>query len=670
MSAVMPPRRLLALFTILSALLLASACSDPEVTDPTGQGDLADPTDSEAPLEDLSALLDGAPANDSLPSEAKTDQVLPTKFDVRDEQSPVKSQGSRGVCSIFSTVALMENLYIKEGKLTEPDFSEQYLQWSVKTEVGSFPKTSGSNAQSNLDAITRFGIVTEQDYPYNPSPWGTSNDPGCKGGDDQPTICYTQGEPPERAKAARKWKLPRGRYVNSSVRSIKAFINEKKTGVIAGMTFYYQSWNHRGSSLKVNSNYWSEGYVLYPNQDDKTESLKKRAGHSIMILGWDDELEVPTVDKDGNVIKDAEGNPVMEKGFFLIKNSWGTSGFGIRNEFGPGYGWISYRYIEEEASVYSAGVPTVELDAEICDDGVDNNGDRKVDCDDSQCASSPACNPGDGGGLTFQSNASVAIPDNDAAGVTSTISVDQPGTASKVSVSVDITHSYRGDLVVTLVSPTGVEVVLSNKEGGGDDNLTATFSPEALAGASIQGDWKLKVVDASKEDTGTLNSWSLAFELGGDVPLEICDDSIDNDGNGKTDCADDACAALPACAGVGSLEYSDEVNASIPDNSPAGLTRDIVVSETGTIASLLVGVDITHTYRGDLVVKLTHVDSGKEAILHNKTDGNADDLVQSWTPATFNGESVTGTWRLTVSDNGAQDTGTLNSWDLIVDVQQ
>ncbi len=91
-------------------------------------------------------------------------------------QSPVKSQGSRGVCSIFSTVALMEHLYLKEGTLADPDFSEQYLQWSAKFEVGSFPNTSGSNANSNLRAINRFGIVDEQAWPYESQPWKSGDD--------------------------------------------------------------------------------------------------------------------------------------------------------------------------------------------------------------------------------------------------------------------------------------------------------------------------------------------------------------------------------------------------------------------------------------------------------------------------------------------------------------
>ena len=60
-------------------------------------------------------------------SDAKADQTYPEAFDLVSTQTGIKSQGSRGVCSIFGTVALMEHLYISEGTITEPDFSEQFL---------------------------------------------------------------------------------------------------------------------------------------------------------------------------------------------------------------------------------------------------------------------------------------------------------------------------------------------------------------------------------------------------------------------------------------------------------------------------------------------------------------------------------------------------------------
>jgi len=660
------PLRLAAALTLLFALGAIAGCSDPDEGSSGPLADLANPEDSEAPLSDFSALLDGAPSNDTLPEEGKTDQVFPDKFDVRDTQSAVKSQGSRGVCSIFSTTALMEHLYIAEGTLPDADFSEQYLQWSAKSQVGQFKNTSGSNANVNLEAINRFGIVTEADYPYNPSPWNSSNDPACKGGDDQPVQCYTQGEPPERAANARKWKLPRSRFIRASTRSIKAYMMEQKVGVVAGMTFFYQGWNHRASALPVNSENWSEGYVLPPNAEDREKSLAKRAGHSILLLGWDDNLTVPKRDKDGNIVKGADGEAELVKGFFLIKNSWGTSGFGIRNAFGAGYGWIAYDYIEEFASVTSTTQPTVELDPEICNDDIDNNLDRRADCEDPQCAADAACNTG--AGLTFTSTETLPIPDNTPAGVTTALRVSQTGNVGKVTVSVDVTHSYRGDLIVKLTSPDGTEAILHNKTGAGEDNLIASFTPEEFAGRAIQGDWKLTVIDTAKEDTGRINGWSLEIDLDGNAPAEACDDNLDNDGNGDTDCGDAACAAFPACQGVASLDFANTTAASIPDNDPNGVTSNIEVTDPGQISSMKVSVNITHTFRGDLLVKLTHKQTGTVTILHNKTGDNADNLVQTWSPSEFTGEAVTGTWSLSVSDNGAQDVGQLDSWNLEFDV--
>ena len=39
-----------------------------------------------------------------------------------------------------------------------PDFSEQYLQWSVKFQLGDYTWTDGSNADSNLNAINQVPL--------------------------------------------------------------------------------------------------------------------------------------------------------------------------------------------------------------------------------------------------------------------------------------------------------------------------------------------------------------------------------------------------------------------------------------------------------------------------------------------------------------------------------
>ncbi|MBU1219029.1 proprotein convertase P-domain-containing protein [Myxococcota bacterium] len=616
----------------------------------------------EDPLSDLDTLMAGAPSNDELPEDGKTDAVYPPTFDLGDYQSPIKSQGSRGVCSIFATAALMEHLYIKEGSMPNPDFSEQFLQWSVKAEVKSFLDTEGSNASYNLQAISRYGIVLESDWPYESRPWSTTNDPECTG-EDRPVKCYTNGEPPASALSATRWKLPAGRYVNAKARSIKAFMYENKTGVVAGMTFFYQSWNHGASPLPVNKDHYRGGYILYPNEKDKEESLKKRAGHAILLLGWDDNLEVERMDENGKVMTDAEGNPIKEKGFFLIKNSWGTGGFGANNPFGSGYGWLSYKYVEEYASVYGSGLPTVNLH-EVCDDGKDNDLDGKVDCEDSDCAEDSACDPS---GLKFSNNTSVAIPDNNTTGVSSVINVAQEGNIESVSVTVDITHTYAGDVTIKLVGPDGTEEVLQEKVGGSADDIKKTFAPANFANKSITGDWTLVVSDTAGSDTGTLNKWSLEFKLGGTLPPEVCDDGIDNDGNGFIDCADEACAEDEACQTATEVDITNSNPVSIPDNDENGATSVINVADSGEITSLQIDVNITHTFRADLLVSVISP-AGTEVVLFDAEEYE-ENLIRTFNVTDFNGAAVNGNWTLKVVDRFNGDTGTINSWRLYAVVQ-
>ena len=87
--------------------------------------------------------------------------------------------------------------------------------------------------------------------------------------------------------------------------------------------------------------------------------------------------------------------------------------------------------------------------------------------------------------------------------------------------SVDIRHTYRGDLVVRLVPPAsmGAPVVLHNRTGRGADDIVATFDPvaiPALGGLLVknpQGAWALEVEDRARLDTGTLRKFELRLEF-------------------------------------------------------------------------------------------------------------------------------------------------------------
>jgi C1A family cysteine protease len=500
---------------MLAVLLLAAGCGDTggeEQNNPANNGD--DGINYAPPLTDVDTLKGDAPKNDRLPSEKKSDVTFPTEFsELVELQSSVKSQGSRGVCSIFSTVGLMEHLYIKEGTLQNPDFSEQYLQWSVKTQVGSFPNTSGSTGRSNLRAISDYGIPEESVWPYDPFPWDESDDEACAG-DDKPTRCYTGGEPPAEAENAELYTLPRGRYISTRTEDIKAHMYEDEQAVIVGLDFFYQSWNHGGSSIPVDKSMFRQGFVPYPNETDKEKSLENRAGHSILLVGWDDEAEIQLIDAEGNPRVDENGDPVTEKGFFIFKNSWGTGGFGSENDFPDGYGYISYRYVEEYGSGRVSDVPEleVELPDEVCDDGIDNDENGQTDCDDAACTDAAACETTEPGALTYSQEPGVEIPDNDETGVSSTVDVTETGTIAGVTASVDISHSYSGDLSALLIHPSGEFAILFEADASGDDDIVETFQVGDFDGMSTQGTWELNVWDEANLDSGTLNSWTLKIE--------------------------------------------------------------------------------------------------------------------------------------------------------------
>ncbi len=116
------------------------------------------------------------------------------------------------------------------------------------------------------------------------------------------------------------------------------------------------------------------------------------------------------------------------------------------------------------------------------------------------------------GGKTFENTTAVAIPDAGAA-VTSSVSVTGiTGRApANLQVAVDITHTYRGDLVIDLVAPDGSAYRLKNSSSSDSaDNVKETYSVNASS-EEANGTWKLKVQDVARQDTGKINSVKVTF---------------------------------------------------------------------------------------------------------------------------------------------------------------
>lgn len=116
-----------------------------------------------------------------------------------------------------------------------------------------------------------------------------------------------------------------------------------------------------------------------------------------------------------------------------------------------------------------------------------------------------------GGAVTYTNTNSYAIPDNSSVGVESIISAARTGDSGNVSVKIDISHTYIGDLQVELHSPSGQVAVLHDNTGGSANDIVKTYSVD-MSGVDSAGDWTLKAIDSARRDTGTINSWELSFQ--------------------------------------------------------------------------------------------------------------------------------------------------------------
>lgn len=147
----------------------------------------------------------------------------------------------------------------------------------------------------------------------------------------------------------------------------------------------------------------------------------------------------------------------------------------------------------------------------------------------------------------FNNNTPVAIPDANTNGASSTINVAGLGGAlGKLNVSLHLTHTAVGDLVIELIGPDGTTIALAKNQGANGDNFgtacnphtsrttfddnaafeisvgnppyVGTFRPdepldvfEGKSGAALNGQWRLRVVDSAANDVGILQCWTLSL---------------------------------------------------------------------------------------------------------------------------------------------------------------
>ncbi len=112
--------------------------------------------------------------------------------------------------------------------------------------------------------------------------------------------------------------------------------------------------------------------------------------------------------------------------------------------------------------------------------------------------------------LEYTNSEAVVIPDNDETGVTSTIQVTENIILENVEITVVSDHTYWGDLIIRLKSPSGTisEITQANSLNNNQYGEW-TFSTVFNWGEESIGEWEIFIEDEFSNDTGSLNSWTL-----------------------------------------------------------------------------------------------------------------------------------------------------------------
>jgi LPXTG-site transpeptidase (sortase) family protein len=328
-------------------------------------------------------------------------------------------------------------------------------------------------------------------------------------------------------------------------------------------------------------------------------------------------------------------------------------------------------------------------------------------------AFTPAVPPGCSASITttFTNSTPVVIPTGPAV-VTSTITVTGIDPYLwDLDLQTFLTHTFAGDLDITLQSPAGTIVTLTTDNGSGNDNvftgtvwdddanpagqvpyatnnglvtdhayvnltLASPLVPEEALGAFIgedpNGNWVITISDDLAGDGGSLDSWSLMLTT---IPASPTLNSATFTNNSPT--------AIPAGPAVvsstlnvsGAIPFLADVNLITNITHTFAADLDITLqSPAGTIVTLTTdnGIGNDNVFNGTVwdddanpAGQVPYTTNNGLVTDHAYVDLTlASPLVPEEAMSAFIGENPNGNWIITISDDLAGDGGSLDSWSL------
>ncbi|MBC7893364.1 MAG: C1 family peptidase [Sphingobacteriaceae bacterium] len=250
---------------------------------------------------------------------------LPAAINLIPFFQPIRSQGPRGTCVAYTLTALNEYILRRRGFVR--NLSEQHLYYETKL-IDGIPASCGTYQAKAVLPLLSKGECLETIWPYNPS-----------------MPCNNHGPRPANARPnGLNQRLSTVAVPARNVAAYKLHMSKQRPVTISIPVYnsWYQSQETRRSG-RITMRIGNEPVV---------------GGHAVCLVGY----------------QDTPGSP--GGGYFLVRNSWGTAGFGYESPYGAGYGTIPYQYITNYAYLgesFTAIVPGIQTEEDTGEESTEAN---------------------------------------------------------------------------------------------------------------------------------------------------------------------------------------------------------------------------------------------------------------------------------------------------------
>ncbi|MGH8046077.1 MAG: S8 family serine peptidase [Chthoniobacterales bacterium] len=286
-----------------------------------------------------------------------------------------------------------------------------------------------------------------------------------------------------------------------------------------GAIFLWAGGN--GGDVGDNSNYDGYANSIYTIaigaiSNKRTQSYYSESGANLVVVAPSNgdstagELDITTIDRTGtngyNTAAGAAGNYATDFGGTSSATPTAAGVVALVLKANPNLGW---RDVQEILIKTAVKVNPTDTDWTTNSGGFHFNhkfGAGLIDAAAAVAAAPSWTNLGaQTSAISTQSGLSVAIPNNNTTGITRTFNLSASNIrVEQVTVRMNINHTARGNLAITLTSPSGVASKLAEVHSDSGDNYADwTFMTVHDWGENSAGTWTLKIADLSSSNNST-----------------------------------------------------------------------------------------------------------------------------------------------------------------------